>query len=149
MINACFHAAIKAPLQLISDSIQQSSLFCLKMLNYAVRNGSPCKSFFNEMRNSKFIQWICEWQEAFSIKHTHLPLNDQPWFIDYLIRGMSKEKRSLISISVWRERESFVTVHFYLTEYSNDTSYLSTTTKYNIKQHNKQKRSARGRSPLD
>ncbi len=57
------------------------------------------------MRNSKFIQWICQWQEAFSIKHTHLPLNDQPWFIDYLIRGMSKEKRSLISISVWRERE--------------------------------------------
>lgn len=57
------------------------------------------------MRNSKFIQWLCQWQEAFSIKHTHLPLNDQPWFIDYLIRGMSKEKRSLISISVRRERE--------------------------------------------
>lgn len=105
--NACFHAAIKAPKkswQLISDSIQQSRLFCLKMLKLSCQNGSLCKSFFSEMSNSKFIQWICQWQKAFSIKRTHLPLNDQPWFIDYLIRGMSKGKRLLVSIFVRRER---------------------------------------------
>lgn len=82
----------------------KSRLFCLKMLKLSCQNGSLCKSFFSEMSNSKFIQWICQWQKAFSIKRTHLPLNDQPWFIDYLIRGMSKGKRLLVSIFARRER---------------------------------------------
>lgn len=50
-----------------------------------------------------------------------LPLNDQACFIDYLIRGMSNQKRLPISISVRGQR-------FCLKGYSNDMSYLSATT---------------------
>lgn len=106
--NACFHAAFKAPKiswQLISDSIQQSSLFCLKMLKLSCQNGSLCKSFFSEMRNSKFIQWICQWQKAFSIKRTHTPSTQWPTMVHWLSYQRNVKRETLAHFYFCEERE--------------------------------------------
>lgn len=74
MLNACFRAAIKVlkiSWQLISDSIQHSSLFCLKMLNKAVKNGFPCKTFF-KWNEEQQIHTMNEWSDRkLLILNTH------------------------------------------------------------------------------
>lgn len=100
----------------------------LKMLKLSCQNGSLCKSFFSEMRNSKFIQWICQWQKAFSIKRTHThTFHSMTNHGSLIILSEECQKGNARSfLFLWGEREaSCVKVYFCLKEYSNDTCYLS------------------------
>lgn len=118
MLNACFRAAIKVlkiSWQLISDSIQHSSLFCLKMLNKAVKNGFPCKTFF-KWNEEQQIHTMNEWSDRkHLILNTHTPSTGWPAMVHWLPYHRNvREKRLLISVSVRRERSQLCDSAFLL-----------------------------------